>query len=221
METLLETLLIGKAWITITKLDVGDLGIEVLLLAEGKVGMTEIIAVCREGLAFKIVGRFADLEHILLGSLQHGSKVLMILSAEGLSMQDDLMLVIDQGLGIVALNDAMRGRHLSRLIIGEIALDLFGAFAQLGFVLLEEGIEAFDLACQAISLALAMLLLGGCRILTDVLRDLLFEFLLEFVALVLEFLKGTTPLLRGVGGEFETIEAEVCTAEEIQSFTDQ
>ena len=73
METLLETLLIGKAWITITKLDVGDVGIEVLLLAEGKVGMTEIIAVCREGLAFKIVGRFADLEHILLGSLQHGS----------------------------------------------------------------------------------------------------------------------------------------------------
>lgn len=221
MESIPKTLLIGKTRIALTKLDVGDEGIEALLFAEGKVGMAEIIAVSSDRLAFKIVGAFADLHHILLGSLHHGSKILVILGAECLGMQDDLMFVIDQGLGIVALNDAMRGGHLGGLVIGEIALDLFGAFPDLGLVRLKEGIEAFDLACQAIPLALAALLFGGGCILTDVLSDLLFELLLEFVSFVLEFLKGTAPLLGSIGRQFETIQAEVGTTKEIQLFTDQ
>lgn len=145
----------------------------------------------------------------------------MVLCAENLGVQDDLMHVIDEGLGVVALNDAMRRRHFGGLVVSEIALDLIGAFADLGFVHFQEGIEAFDLASQAIPLALAMLFLGRCGILTDVLSDLVFELLLEFVAFVLEFLKGTTPLLGSIGGEFETIEAEVGTAQKVQILTDE
>lgn len=145
----------------------------------------------------------------------------MVLCAENLGVQDDLMHVIDKGLGVVALNDAMRRRHFGGLVVSEIALDLIGAFADLGFVHFQEGIEAFDLASQAIPLALAMLFLGRCGILTDVLSDLVFELLLEFVAFVLEFLKGTTPLLGSIGGEFETIETEVGTAQKVQILTDE
>ena len=145
----------------------------------------------------------------------------MVLCAENLGVQDDLMHVIDKGLGVVALNDAMRGRHLGGLVVSEIALDLIGAFADLGFVHFQEGIEAFDLASQAIPLALAMLFLGRCGILTNVLSDLVFELLLEFVAFVLELLKGTAPLLGSIGGEFETIEAEVGTAQKVQILTDE
>lgn len=221
METLLETLLIGEARVTRAELDIGDISIEALLFAESKIGMRKIIAVRCEGLACEVVGVLADLHHILLCSLHHGSQILVILRAERLGVQDDLMLVIDQSLSVIALNDTMRGRHLGGFIIREIALDLFGAFAQLGFILLEEGIETFDLACQAIPLPLASFLLGRRCILPDMLSDLLFELFLELVAFVLEFLKRTTPFLGGVGGQFETIQTEVGTSKEIQFITDQ
>ena len=107
METLLETLLIGEAWVTRAELDIGDIGIEALLFAEGKVEMREIIAVRREGLACEVIRMFADLHHVLLCSLHHGSKILVILSTERLGVQDDLMLVIDQSLSVIPLNDAM------------------------------------------------------------------------------------------------------------------
>lgn len=71
METIPETLLIDKAGIPGTKLDIGDVGIETLLFTEGEVGTGEIIAVCGEGFAFEIVGAFANIDHIFLSPHDH------------------------------------------------------------------------------------------------------------------------------------------------------
>jgi hypothetical protein len=80
---------------------------------------------------------------------QHRLDVFVILAGERLGRQDDLVFGIDQGLGVVALDHAVRGGHLHRFIIHSVALDLFAIAALLGFLLLEEFIEPLDLPLEA------------------------------------------------------------------------
>lgn len=221
MESFLETLLFSKARISLAELDVGDVGIKAMLLAEGEIGLAEIIAVSTEGLASEKIRVLADLDHILLCGSQHRGEVFMILCAEGFGMQNDLMFLIDESLGIVALNHTMGTGHLGRLIISEVALDLFGSFASFRLVLLEESIEAFDLTGEAVFLTLAALLLGRRSILAEVLCDLEFELFLELIPFVSEFMKSAAPFLGGIGREFEAVEAEVSAAEQIELIADQ
>ena len=54
------------------------------------------------------------------------------------------MLAIDQGLSVVALDHAMRGGHLHRFIVSDIALDLFAMLPILGSSSCEKLVQAFD-----------------------------------------------------------------------------
>lgn len=145
MDAMLEPLLIGKLWIALAELHVGDVSIQAFLLTENQAGMAEIIAVCAEGFADEKIRTFPNIEHILFGTGQHGSDILMILTIECLSMQDDLVLFIDKGLGIVALNDPMRGGHLGGLVVGDIALHFFAALPDLGCLFIKEVVQALNL----------------------------------------------------------------------------
>ena len=60
----------------------------------------------------------------------------MILAAERLGGENDLMFGIDQCLGVVSLDDPVRRRHLDRFVVHRIALDLFAIVAGLGFPIL-------------------------------------------------------------------------------------
>jgi hypothetical protein len=75
-------------------------------------------------------------------------------------MQDDLAFGIDQRLCVVSLDDAMRSGHLGRLIVGQVALDLFAAFPDLGLLLLKKHIQAFHLMLQTLPLYLASFCFG-------------------------------------------------------------
>ena len=74
-----ETLLIGKARVTGTKINIGDIGIEALNVEKNQIGVAEIIAVSSKGFVRKKVRAPANLHNILLGSGQHGHQILMIL----------------------------------------------------------------------------------------------------------------------------------------------
>jgi len=72
----------------------------------------------------------------------------VILGAEGLGGEDDLMFGIDQRLGVVALDDAVGSGHFHGLVIDGIALDLFALAADLGFLVFDELVQAFDLKLE-------------------------------------------------------------------------
>jgi hypothetical protein len=75
------------------------------------------------------------------------------------------------------------------LVVGDIALDLFGAFAGLGFLFLEEVIQALDLMEQTLFLLLAAFLVAGeGAVLMEVLVEALFVLLLKFVGFGVQFL---------------------------------
>ncbi len=145
MDAQLEPLLPGKLRIALAEVHVGDIGIQAFLLTERQAGLAEIIAISTEDFACEVIWMFPNIEYILFGSGQHGSNILMILTIECLSVQDDLVLFIDKGLGIVALNDPMRGGHLGRLIVGDIALDFVAALPDLGFMFIQEVVQTLDL----------------------------------------------------------------------------
>ena len=160
MDAVFESLLSGETFIPLAKLQVGDIGIEILILAEDEIGQREIITIRAELLAVEVVRTFADGPHVLLGSRHYGRQILVILAAKGLRMQDDLAFGIDQRLCVVSLDDAMRSGHLGRLIVGQVALDLFAAFPDLGLLLLKKHIQAFHLMLQTLPLYLASFCFG-------------------------------------------------------------
>ena len=160
MDAVFESVLSGETFIPFTKLQVGDIGIQILILAEDEIGQREIITIRTQALAVEIVGVFADGPHVLLGSRHHRRQILVILTAKGFRMQDDLAFGIDQRLCVVSLDDAMRGGHLGGLIIRDVALDLFAAFPDLGLLLLKKHIQAFDLMLQTLLLYLTSFCFG-------------------------------------------------------------
>ena len=140
----------------------------------------------------------------------------MILTGECLGCQNDLMLGIDQRLGVVPLNDAVRRRHLDRFVIHRVALDLLASAAQLRFAILEKFIQPFDLQLEA-SLALLLTFDLDLRMLIclGVFFHHTLEFLLQLIPLVFEFSKRAAPFLRDVGGEFDAIQRKVRAAQQI------
>ena len=59
MNPIFESLLPGKAIVALAKLDVGNVGVQALGLAQGQAGVAVIIAVCGELFACEIVLFFA------------------------------------------------------------------------------------------------------------------------------------------------------------------
>jgi hypothetical protein len=138
-------------------LDIGDVGIQTLSLAQSQAGVAVIIAVCTELFAFEIGLILADGLHVFLCACDHRRQVLMILAAESLGMHDDLVFGIHQRLRVVPLDNPVGGGHLGRLVIGQVALDLFPALADLGLLFLQELVQAFHLALKPLLLLLSLL----------------------------------------------------------------
>ena len=127
------------------------------------------------------------------------------------------MLGIDQRLCVVALNDAVRRRHLDRFIIHRIALDLLAVTAYLRFALLEKFIQPLDLDLEA-SFALLLtfdLDLRMCISLRMFFHHAL-EFLLQLITLVFEFIERAAPFFGDIRREFHAIERKVRAAQQIQ-----
>jgi hypothetical protein len=94
---------------------------------------------------------------VLQSSVQHGRPMGMILTpGEGLGVDDCLVPTIDEGLAVVALDDAMRGFHLGRLVGREVAADLLARGAIPGLIPLEPFSQALNLLLQMLHLALSV-----------------------------------------------------------------
>jgi hypothetical protein len=94
MDTILESLLLEEAGISLAKLDIRDIGIQLFCLAERQIGKAVVVAVCTELPALEIVRGFANGLHVLFGALQHGRQVVMVLALERLSVHDNLVFAI-------------------------------------------------------------------------------------------------------------------------------
>jgi hypothetical protein len=81
---------------------------------------------------------------------------IILTNAKGLSMEDYLMLGIDESLAVVTLDDAMRGFHLGRLVVREVAADLLACGAMPGLILLEPFSQALNLLLETLHLALSV-----------------------------------------------------------------
>ena len=125
----------------------------------------------------------------------------MILGAEGLGGEDDLMFGIDQCLGVVALDHAVGSGHFHGLVIDGIALDLFALVADLGFLVFEELVQAFDLKLEP-SFPFLLMFQFQLRLLIclNMFCKHLFEFVLQLITLVFEFIEGAAPLFGSIGG---------------------
>ena len=92
---------------------------------------------------------------ILQGPVQHGRPMGMILtSAEGLGVNDDLVLPIDERLAVVPLEDPMGRFHLGRVVIREVTADLFARGPVLRVMIFEPLPDTLGLLLQALHLAL-------------------------------------------------------------------
>ena len=149
VDAILEAFLIRKVRITFAEVDVGDVGVDLFILAHIQTVERMIVAIGGELLSLKIGFILANRCQILFRIFQHRSEIFVILASECFSSKNDLMLGIDQRLGIVALNDAVGGGHLDRFIVNHIALDFFALAAVLRLLLLQELVQAFDLDLEA------------------------------------------------------------------------
>lgn len=149
LDAVLETLLVSETRVSFAELDIRDISIDGFGLAQGESLEGMIIAVSGELLPVEVGSSFADGDDVLFCTLEHGSQVFMILGTEGFGGKDDLVLGIDPGLGVVALDDAMRRGHFDGLVVDDIALDLIALAAEFGFLFFKELVQAFDLELEA------------------------------------------------------------------------
>ena len=87
------------------------------------------------------------------------------------------MLAIYKRLSVVALDDSMRSGHLRRLVIRQVALDLFATLPDFRFLFLQKLVQAFHLLQQTLVLLVVSVPLSTRQpILLEMLRDHLVEF---------------------------------------------
>lgn len=79
---------------------------------------------------------------------------MILATAEGCGVDDDLVLAIGQSLAVVTLDDAMRRPHFGRVVIRDVAADLLFPETVLRLILLEPPLETLGLLLQASHLPL-------------------------------------------------------------------
>jgi hypothetical protein len=102
------TLQLFSVWTTIdafAELDIGDIRVEVFIIADCQAVERMIVAIGGEFFALEVVRGFADRNQILFGTVQHRLEVFVILTGESLGGENHLRLGIDQGLGVISLDD--------------------------------------------------------------------------------------------------------------------
>ena len=137
---LLEAVLGEKAGIALPELAIRHIGIDALL--------HEALHV-RFRVKAGIGGELGFLEYVsakvLSGALDHGLEEFMFLGcAEGLGMDDDLMLVIHDGYPVIALDDPVGGLHGCALIVGDVALYGLAGLARFVIVFFQPGPDLLD-----------------------------------------------------------------------------
>ena len=222
MNAILEPLLFKEAGVSFAELQVRDIGIQLFGLAERQIGEAIIVAVRGELFALEVIGLLANGLHVLFATLEHGVQVVVVLAATRLGVHDDLVLFIHQCLRVVALDHAMRGGHLGRLVVRDIALGLVPTFSDLRFFLLQELVQAFDLLQQALFLVLLFVCVRVRQfVLADVFVNDLLEFCLELVPFFLQLFEGSAPFLGSGRGQLDPIQAEVGASQQVEFITDQ
>ena len=119
----------GKARVALPEVVVGDVGIDAVFFAGFQVLFAMVVAVGGQPGFFQrqFLAESAQFQH-LFGPGEHGSDLPVILPrAARQAVDDDLMLLIDQRLGVVTLHDAVAGLHLRGLVVGHIALHFLPA----------------------------------------------------------------------------------------------
>jgi hypothetical protein len=112
---------------------VGDMGVQAQLLAFPQIGVAVIVGVGSEDLSGKVLLTMAQALEILPGSFQHGWSMGIILTiAEGLPVDNHLVLGIDQSLAVIALDHPMGRLHLGRVVIRDVTADLLARGAMPG-----------------------------------------------------------------------------------------
>ncbi len=219
MDTVLEALLLGEAFIPLAELDVGDGGVHACGLAKGQAVETVLVAVGGQLLAFEVVFALAQ---VFLRRLKHRLQVFVVVRAERLCRQDDLMLGIDRRLSVVALQDAVRGGHLDRFVVHRVALDFPAVAALLGLLAGEKLVQPFDLTLETL-LPLFEPLCVQLRelVCSGVVVHHLLELLLQRIALAFEFIEPPDPLFGDVRRAFDSVQAEVAAAQQSQLVAQQ
>jgi hypothetical protein len=135
-------LLVSETGITLPEIAVRDIRIKLLILAGLEVRITEIIAIQQKLLALKKVPAKTNRLHIVLQLRHHQTQMPPILTVtKRFGSHNHLMLVVYNGLGVKALNHAMRSRHFGGLIIGDITLHLFALTANLLLIVCQPLLE--------------------------------------------------------------------------------
>jgi hypothetical protein len=139
------------------EIEVRDISIQAQLLALPQIGVAVIVGVGGEDFASKVPLVVSQTLKILQSPLQHGRSMGLILPpAEGFGVDDYLVLGIDEGLAVVALDDAMGRPHFSRVVIRDVAADLLFCGPILCLILLESLLQALGLLLQTLHLLLSV-----------------------------------------------------------------
>ena len=199
---------------------VGDVGIDIVFLRVLNARLAGVTG---------IGGELRFVEHVLgdpgrlalcTGVLdQRCQQVGLLTFSVRLGGHHDLVLGIDHGNAVVALNHAVVGGHLGAVGVGDVALSLVAAVPEVRPGGLE---EAFDLVDLAFVGGAFLLLLGHDRreFFLDILclmagHDLLCRGV-QFLLLVAQLLEGAAPLLRGVAGQFAAVDGEGVLADQVE-----
>ena len=187
------------AGIAAAEVGVGNDGVDTFLGAGLKVAFAVVVGVGEHFGIAVVVAAQSGLLRGAFGMIEEFAEDIAVLAALGeVGGGDDLVLFVDDGLGVVALDHALGGGHFRGLGVGDVAFHLLAAGSLAGLVFVKEGVDLGGFGQQ---------LLRGREGLTMDLRLVLFEppvaplvllhrrlgLLDELVALALEFLEAAAP----------------------------
>ena len=143
----------GIAGILPAEKPVRDIGIQAQLLIFSQNNVAVVVDVGGQDFVGQIILTMTQVLEILPSSLQHGWPMGIILTVvEGLTMDNHLLLAVDEGLAIVPLDDSMGCFHLGRVVIRNVAGNLLPRGSILRLVLLEPLLQTFGLLLKTLHL---------------------------------------------------------------------
>lgn len=148
--------------------------------------------------------------------------------AKGLGIDDDLMFLVDCRHPVIALERALRSRHLGTLVVSEIALHLLAspALPLSGALRLQEvvnlghgpveGEDHLGMADITLQLFLAL-----CPVMLKMLLQVVANQATQLVALFSKLLEGARPLLGSVGRHLATVDGKEFITQQALLVADQ
>ena len=104
-------ILIAKTRVSFSKSGIRNIRIDIKLITSANILITKITGVRRNDWSI-IESYLFSCAEVLFGLFDDGAKIAVITTvAEGLCGDNNLMPIIDEGIGVVALNGSMTRRH--------------------------------------------------------------------------------------------------------------